>query len=144
MPTARPVAVRMLSAKMESSKTWPMSTVIARPTMMEKMLSTSGSPAATSAPNTSTRMTSATGMPIISPRRRSLWLRSWASVYAAAAPVTATSNCGRASASSTTAYTPSMWFMAWSVGVESSTLRSVVWRSSEVRPPRTSAPMPSS
>ncbi len=67
MPTARPIIVMMKTTKLDISIALLTSAVAPAATKIESSASTIGSPAATAAPNTTSRMTSATTMPIISP-----------------------------------------------------------------------------
>ena len=94
--------VRMLSTKMLTGKTWPMSAVRARARTMLMTLSTSGMVAASTAPKTMTSTIRAAGTPKISPRERSfsassvnIWLRlaspAWAMVKPSLWPVMAAS-----------------------------------------------------
>ena len=94
--------VRMLSTKMLTGKTWPMSAVRARARTMLITLSTSGMVAASTAPKTMTSTIRAAGTPKISPRERSfsassvnIWLRlaspAWAMVKPSLWPVMAAS-----------------------------------------------------
>ena len=97
MPTASPIAVIMFTTKKESWKPCP--TMKAKPSAVTIAISatTRGMPAATAAPNTATRMSSATGAPMPSPRRRS---RSEVSVNVRPMlprPATSTSNPAGAS-----------------------------------------------
>ncbi len=68
MPTANPIMVMMFSTRKFNSQTCPISADTPTATTIDAIASTSGMPAATAAPNTMSRMISATGMPIISPR----------------------------------------------------------------------------
>ena len=94
--------VSMLMTNTESVNPWATAPVRPRATTIETMARSSGSPAATSAPKTSTRMISAAGRPILSsPDLRSLWessLRSRATVHS---PVIDTLKPFRPSAAST-------------------------------------------
>ena len=67
MPTASPMNVSMLTAKKLSGETVPISAIMAIPTTIANIARRTGMNAATSAPNTNTRITSAIGMPIASP-----------------------------------------------------------------------------
>ena len=91
MPTARPMLRMMFRAKTESEKVVPKSAVAAAAMATAAAARANGTIAATMAPKTITRITSAAGMPMSSPRRRSLaasWLPSKAQ---AATPVITTS-----------------------------------------------------
>ena len=90
MPTARPIIITMLSANTDTMNPSPSSAVRAAPTMIATTPSASGTRAATTEPNTTTRMSSAIGMPIASPRRRSLSATSEASRSHAPVPVRTT------------------------------------------------------
>ena len=73
-PGRAPSPVSMLMTNTESVNPWATAPVRPRATTIETMARSSGSPAATRAPKTSTRMISAAGRPILSsPDLRSLW-----------------------------------------------------------------------
>ena len=61
MPVARPIMLTMLMANTETSNVWPTSAVRPTAMVMAIRLRRIGSPAATTAPNTISRMTSAIG-----------------------------------------------------------------------------------
>ncbi len=71
MPTARPIMVITLTANTDMVNAWPVSAVSASATTIARAASSRGSPAATRAPNTITRITRAIGRPMRSPRTRS-------------------------------------------------------------------------
>ena len=71
MPVARPIMLTMLMANTETSKVCPTSAVSATANVMAMRLRKMGRPAATTAPNTISRMMSAMGTPMPSPLRRS-------------------------------------------------------------------------
>ena len=76
---ARPIMVIILVMKVLSSRNCPTTAAMPMASTMETTDSRRGMPAATSAPNTSTRMTRATPTPNISPVFRSLspiWVKS--------------------------------------------------------------------
>ncbi len=108
MPVARPIMLTMLMANTETSNVWPTSAVRPMAMVMASRLRRMGRPAATTAPKTISRMTSAMGTPMPSPLRRSdsaVWLKS---LLMLAAPVTSVSNPPLPSAAWTTAWTLSM------------------------------------
>ena len=112
MPVARPIMLTMLMAKMDMSKAWPRSAVNATAAVMATRLSTIGRPAATTAPNTISRMMSAIGTPMPSPLRRSRSAVSLKSLLMLAVPVTSASRPPRPSAAWTTSCTLSMFSSA--------------------------------
>ncbi len=101
MPTARPIIVMMLVAKIDTSNQTPMRMVRAVATAMATAASASGTSAATTAPKTRTRMIIAIGTPISSPRRRSEVARSCASMAHVPSPVIATAKPSRPSSART-------------------------------------------
>ena len=72
MPTASPMNVSMLTTKKLSGEIWPISAARASATTIAKIVRIRGTKAATTAPNTATRIKRAIGMPIPSPFCRSL------------------------------------------------------------------------
>ena len=67
MPTARPIMVTISVTKKLSSKTWPMSATRPNAMAMDTTARPIGARAATTAPKSTSRMMSATGMPNRSP-----------------------------------------------------------------------------
>ena len=113
MPTARPMNVSMFTTKKLSGEIWPMSAASASATTIENRASTTGTRAATTVPNTASRIRSAIGMPIASPVCRSLsesWVKSRLRV---ASPVTSTRNPPCPLARSAMAITGPIFVCAW-------------------------------
>ena len=75
MPSAKPIIVIMLRMKNDRSNALPTTAVAPTAAMIDTSATKSGRPAATSAPNTITRITMATPMPIISPSHEALFGR---------------------------------------------------------------------
>ena len=91
MPTARPIIVTMLSAKTETMKPSPSSAVSASADDDgDHAEQPAGSAPRRAEPNTTSRITSAIGMPITSPRRRSVSAIAAASRSQAPLPVRST------------------------------------------------------
>ena len=117
MPTASPMKVSMFTTKKLSGEMWPMRAASASATTMEKRASTTGTSAATTVPNTASRIRSAMGMPIASPVCRSLsdsWVKSRLRV---ASPVTSTRNPPCPFARSARAITGPIFVCAWSTSL---------------------------
>ena len=132
MPVARPIMLTMLMANTETSNVWPTSAVRPTAMVMAIRLRRIGSPAAITAPNTISRMTSAMGTPMPSPFCRSdsaVWLKS---LLMLAAPVTSVSNPPLPSALCTTSWTLSMFFSAWVRSPAMTTGMIAVWPSAEM------------
>jgi len=88
MPTPSPIIVVMLSTNTDIGVTWAMSPMIASDTAIASTPTTSGSAAATSAPNARTRITSVSGSRRFSPRALSRVTTERTSRSSGARPVT--------------------------------------------------------
>ena len=124
--------VSMLTTKKLSGEIWPISAASASATMIAKIASTSGTSAATTVPNTASRITRAIGMPMASPIWRSLSESFVKSRLSVAWPVTRTRKPPCPSARSTTATTGAIFVSAsftWLPGMLSGI--SVLCRSSD-------------
>ncbi len=90
MPTASPTMVIMFSTMVSIASTRPIRAVAPRAMTIANAARTSGTPAATTAPKTSTRTTKATGTPINSAVRRSFCATAFHSLLRLPSPLVST------------------------------------------------------
>ena len=138
MPTARPIITIISVTKNTRPKNCPMSAAMPIATMMHTSDRPMGMSTATTVPKSTTRMSSATGMPTRSPCCRSLSDSSFCSWATLASPTVSTRNPSPAFACSTTSSTAATLSTASSKSPVIRTGMRVVMPSGDRRPCRIS------